>query len=320
MKPCFSFYPCLCASIRGPKRFFEMSLLDTFKSVLQDPPPAMAFEISEAGIAAARIGARAELEFFPLKPGTLAVSPLKENVVDPDEFTMAVRAVANTQAARKRKDVALILPDYCARMAVIDFDSFPSDPKEQASLVRFRMKRSVPFDIDSAALSYFPQPGGGKKVDAVVVVAPLEIVARYEAPFRAAGMNPGLVTTSSLAALELAPEAGMSVFAKLTGHVLSVIVREKSAIRLARCLELPSTSLDDIASVLLPTFVYIEDNLGGRANRLILCGIGAQTDEAQRRFQEELGVEVESLRSPLGAPGENNAGLLGYLRSIAKNN
>ena len=46
----------------------------------------MAFEISEAGIAAARIGARAELEFQPLKPGTLAVSPLKENVVDPDEF------------------------------------------------------------------------------------------------------------------------------------------------------------------------------------------------------------------------------------------
>ena len=31
----------------------------------------MAFEISEAGIAAARIGARAELDFHPLKPGTL---------------------------------------------------------------------------------------------------------------------------------------------------------------------------------------------------------------------------------------------------------
>ena len=75
-----------------------------------------------------------------------------------------------------------------------------------------------------------------------------------------------------------------------------------------------------MAAVLLPTFVYIEDNLGGRAERLILCGFGAQTEEAQRRFHEELGVEVEPLRSPLGTPGENNAGLLGYLRSIAKNN
>jgi hypothetical protein len=26
------------------------------------------------------------------------------------------------------------------------------------------------------------------------------------------------------------------------------------------------------------------------------------------------------VRSPLATPGENNAGLLGYLRSIAKNN
>jgi len=297
-----------------------MSLADKLKAVLQEPPPAMAFEVSEAGIAAARIGTRAELDFYPLKPGTLSVSPLKENVVDPDEFTMAVRAVANTQASRKRKDVALILPDYCTRMAVVDFDSFPSDPKEQVSLVRFRVKRSVPFDVDSAALSYWAQPAQGKKVDVVVVIAPLEIVSRYEAPFRTAGLMPGLVTTSSMAALDLAPEGGLSVMAKLTGRVLSVIVRDKSAVKLVRCLELPSTELDDVAGVLLPTFVYIEDNLGGRAERLILCGFGAQADEAQRRFPQELGVAVEPLRSPLGTPGENNAGLLGYLRSIAKNN
>jgi type IV pilus assembly protein PilM len=294
-------------------------MLEKLKALLQDPPPSMAFEISEAGIASARIGARAELEFFPLKPGTLSVSPLRENVVDPDEFTMAVRAVANTQTARKRREVALILPDYCTRIAVLDFDSFPSDPKEQSSLVRFRMKRSVPFDVDSAALGYFAQ-SVGKKVDVVVSVAPIEIVARYEAPFRSAGMSPGLVTTSSLAALELAPEGGLSVFAKLTGKTLSVLVRQGAVLKLVRCLEIASAGLDDIAGVLLPTFVYIEDNLGGRAERLILCGFGAQTETAQRRFQDELGVDVAPLRSPLGAPGENNAGLLGYLRSLAKNN
>jgi type IV pilus assembly protein PilM len=294
-------------------------MLDTLKSLLQDPPPAMAFEISEAGIASARIGSRTELDFHPLKPGTLCISPLKENVVDPDEFVMAVRAIATTQN-RKRKDAALILPDYCTRIAVIDFDNFPSDPKEQAPLVRFRVKRSVPFDVESAALSYFVQPAVNKRVDVVVVMAPLEIVSRYESPFRAAGLTPGLVTTSGIAALDLAPEGGLSVLAKLTGKTLTVLVREKAALKLARCLELPSQDLEDVAAVLIPTFVYIEDNLGGRAERLILCGFGTQTDEAQRRFAEELGVPVEPLRSPLGPPGENNAGLLGYLRSIAKNN
>jgi type IV pilus assembly protein PilM len=295
-------------------------ILDKLKGLLQEPPPAMAFEISEAGIAAARIGARAELEFRPFKPGTLAISPLKENVVDPDEFTIAVRDLAGTQAARKRKDVALILPDYATRMAVLDFDTFPTDPKEQPPLIRFRVKRSVPFDVESAVVSYAVQAGPNKKVDVLVVLAPLEIVARYEAPFRMAGMNPGLVTTSSLAALELASDNGLSVMAKITGHALTVMVRQKGAVKLVRCLELQGAELEDIAAVLLPTFVYVEDNLGARAEKLILCGFGAHTDEAQRRFSEELGVEVDLLRSPLGAPGESNAGLLGYLRSIAKNN
>src|ERR1039458_5816130 len=183
-------------------------MFDQLKSLFEDPPPAMAFEISEAGIAAARIGAHTELDFLPLRAGTLAVSPLKENVLDADEFLMAVRSLASTQAERRRKDAALILPDFSARISVLDFDHFPKDPKEQASLIRFRLKRSVPFDVETAALSYWAQAGAKGKVDVVVVMAPLEIVSRYEAPFRSAGMNPGLVTTSSLAALELAPEAG----------------------------------------------------------------------------------------------------------------
>ena len=280
----------------------------------------MAFEVSEAGIAVARIGSKAELEFRPLKPGVLAVSPLKENVVDPDEFAMTVRRLAAGQGTRKRKDAALILPDFSARIAVIDFDEFPTDAKEQLALVKFRLKRSVPFDVESAAVGYFPQPGVNKRCDVLVVMAPLEIVARYEAPFRSAGMNPGFVTTSSMAALELAPEAGLSVMAKITGQVLTVVVRDKSAIKLVRCVEVASQELEDIAAVLLPTFVYVEDNLSGRVENLILCGFGAQSDEAQRRFEEELSVPVDLLRSPLGIPGENNAGLLGYLRSIAKNN
>jgi type IV pilus assembly protein PilM len=295
-------------------------MLDKLKFILQDPPPAMAFEITEAGIAAARIGARAELDFHPLKSGTLSISPLKENVNDPDDFSSAVRALAGSQAGRKRKDAALILPDFCARISVLDFDNFPSDPKEQLSLVRFRMKRSVPFDVESAAVSFVAQPAAAKKMDVVAVLAPLEIVARYEAPFRMAGLNPGLITTSSIAALELAPEAGLTVMAKLTGHVLTVLVRQKSTLKLVRCLEMPSSDLEDVASVLIPTFVYIEDNLGGRAERLLLCGFGSETSAAQERFAEELGVEVEPLRSALGTPGENNAGLLGYLRSISRNN
>jgi type IV pilus assembly protein PilM len=279
----------------------------------------MAFEISEEGIAAARIGAKVEMEFQPLRPGVLSISPVRENVLEEAAFLAAVKQVAATQAAWKRKGAALILPDYSARIMVLDFDQFPADAKEQLALIRFRLKRSVPFDVDTAAISYAAQ-AGARNTDVVVVMTPREIVARYEAPFRAAGMNPGMVTMSSLAAIELAPETGLNVFAKLAGRVLTVLVRNKSVLKMARCVELPSADLEDVAAVLAPTLVFVEDNLGGRAEKLTLCGFGAATDEAGRRFSEELGVEAEPLRSPLGTPGEANAGLLGYLRSVAKNN
>lgn len=294
--------------------------LDRFKSLIKDPPPAMVFEISQGGIAGARVAARTEVEFQPLKEGALAVSPFQENVLDASAFLEAVKALAAGPGVRKGKDVALILPDYCARLAVLDFDSFPADAKEQAALVRFRLKRSVPFDVETAALSYFAQPIADKHVDVVVATTPLEILSPYEAPFRAVGMNPGLVTVSSLAALDLAPDSGLNVMAKLSRNVLSLLVREKTRLKLVRCLELASPELDDVSAVLLPTFVYVEDNLGGRAERLILCGFGERTEEAQHRFQEELGVEVEPVRSPLGAPAESNAGLMGYLRSFVRNN
>ncbi len=297
-----------------------MRLLDSISSLLQDPPPSLAFELSEAGLAVARMGARTELDFRPLKPGVLAVSPLKDNVVMPDELSIAVREMAPQGPNRKRRDATLILPDYSTRVAILDFDSFPSDAKEQASLVRFRIRKSVPFDIESAAVGYFAQPAEGKKFDVVVVVAPLEVIARYEAPFRTAGLNPGLVTTSSLAALNLVQDGGITVVAKITGKVLTVLVLQNGRLKLVRCLEVAAANIGEIATDLYPTFVYIEDNMGSKAGRLLLCGFGERMETARRQFQNELGVEVEPVRSPLGMPGENNAGLLGYLKSVARNN
>jgi type IV pilus assembly protein PilM len=297
-----------------------MRIPASIAAILREPPPSMIFEISEAGISLARLAAHTELDFRPLKPGVLAITPLKDNVVLPDELSIAVREIAPQNGNRKRRDVALILPDYSTRIAVLDFDNFPTDTKEQLSLIRFRIKKSVPFDVESAALSYFVQPAEGKKFDVVVVVAPLEVISRYEAPFRAAGMNPGLVTTSSLAALSLIEDGGISVVAKIGGRVLTVMVLRNERLKLVRCLEVHANDVAEIAADLYPTFVYIEDSIGAKADRLLLCGFGERMEEARQQFQTELRVEVQPVRSPLATPGENNAGLLGYLRSVARDN
>ncbi len=287
--------------------------------LLSDPPPAFAFEISGAGLAAARIGRQPEVSFGALPKDALAVTPLRDNVLRPDALLAQVRELAPGESGRKRRRAALILPDYAVRVSVLDFDEFPSDPKEQASLVRFRLKRTIPFDVDAAALSFHAQPsrhGNGKAADVVAAVAPLEVVAHYEAPFRLAGFHLGHVTTSALAALELVPATGLHLLVKRTGHVLSLAVAERGLLRLVRAMELADFDAAEIAAHLFPTLAYVEDRFSALPDTLLCCGFGAATGDALAWFQSEFGVRSEALASRWGQPGEFNAGLLGYLEGV----
>jgi type IV pilus assembly protein PilM len=139
---------------------FQMTSL---ASLLKDPPPAYAFELSEAGIAFARVAEPRQVNFAPLEAGALLVSPAHDNIHQPQVVQERIHALAPPNGHRKRR-VALIVPDYCARVAVLDFDEFPADQQDQIALLRFRMKKSVPFDVDSAIVSYAVQTrtGGGK--------------------------------------------------------------------------------------------------------------------------------------------------------------
>ncbi len=294
------------------------SALPTLTALLRDPPPEFVFEISEDALSLARTRNAATVVTQELPPGVVSASPLRDNVLLPELFASEIARLVPPAAGRKRRTAALILPDYSARLSVLDFDSFPEKAEDQEALIRFRVRRSVPFDIDSAALSYWRQNSpGGKSHEVVVAVTPAEIVARYEAPFRALGIQPGFITASQVAACELIPLDGISVLAKINGRVLTVLVSHLGVLKLVRSLELTERSIAEIAADLYPTFVYIEDNLQAAATRLLLCGFGDLEPAATQQFQAEMAVPVEPLRSRLGAVNGNNAGLLGYLQSLS---
>lgn len=293
------------------------SAMSLLANLLKDPPPAYAFELSESGIAFARVAEPARVNFTPFEAGVLLVSPAHDNIQQPQVFEQRIHTIAPPNGHRRRR-AALILPDYCARVAVLDFDDFPSAPEEQMALLRFRIKKSVPFDVDSAVISYAMQPRGtAAKVEVLAAVMAAEVVARYEAPFRSAGFHPGMVTTSSLAALNLCRPDGISMLVKLNGRVLSVLVLEGKTIKLARCVETDAASREEIESVLHPTVAYVEDELKSSPQRIWLCGFGTEGNDLAAQWKAEWRVEVEALQSRFGTPGRNDAGLLGYLESVA---
>jgi len=291
-----------------------MSLWSRISRLVKDPPPDHVFEFSEAGIAFAhpengRSGA--ETGFGPFEPGTLLPSPVEDNLRRPEAIASLLARIAPPNGNKKRRPAAVILPDYAARVSVLDFVSFPSAPVEQLPLIRFRLKKTIPYDIDSAAVSYFVQPAKtGRKIEVVAVTVALEIIARYEALLRGANFHPGEVTTSALAALNLYGGSDRSedvaIVAKLAGRALSLMVVAGDCLKLFRCVELEAADDEEVLSVLHPTFAYVEDELGNPARRLVLCGFPQGALAGLNR-------ETEVLRSRLGSPGAFNAGLLGYL-------
>jgi len=291
--------------------------MSAFANLLQDPPPTHAFELSEEGLAFAPVSEPKLAEFARFEPGVLLVSPLHDNIQQPQVLLDHIKSLAPANGSRKRR-AAVILPDYCARVAVLDFDTFPTDPDEQQALVRFRLKKSVPFEVETAMVSYVLQPrSNGSKIEVLAAVISSDIVVQYEAPFRAAGFHPGLVTTSTLAALNLLAPDGITLLVKLSGRVLSVLVLQESSVNLARCVEMEGGRLDDIESVLHPTIAYIEDELKGRPKQIWLAGFGPEMEQLAPRWEKEWGVAVQAVRSRFGQPAKGNVGLLGYLESVA---
>lgn len=295
-------------------------MFEKIANLLNEPPPGTIFELSEGGIAYARIDeGEPQFGFQPVAPETMVISPLSDNVKQPELFGSLVDSLIPAQGGRRGRPAVLILPDFAGRLSVIDFDTLPGSQEERQALIRFRMKKSVPFDIDSAAISFHVQPShnGSKKLDVIVSVMSLEIIARYESPFRAAGYHPGIVTTSGIAALGLLKEtSAISVVAKLSGKALTVMVLNGQALKLARCVEIPELTSEELMDVLQPTLAFIEDELAERPARLVLCGFGPFGDQWGPVWSQELRIPVEPMRSRFGTPGPANAGLLGYLEGI----
>lgn len=295
-----------------------MPLLNKLRHLLDEPPPEYVFEYSEEGIAWAHHGRTETTGFEPLGEGVISVNPVRDNILLPDKLQETVLKLVPPSQNKRRRPAAIILPDYCARVVVLDFDTFPSDPQEQLSLVRFRVKKSVPFDLEAASVSFHEQPhaAGGKKRDVVVAVVSLEILARYEAPLRVAGLHPGMVTISALTMLHLQQSQALEVIAKLSGKALSIAVTEGNHLRMFRCLELDAVTPEEVAAVLFPTYAFVEDEWKRKPERLLLCGFGPMGESIAQGLAEELTTTVDPLRGPLGMPSPYNAGLMGYLHGL----
>jgi len=172
--------------------------------------PRLACEIRSEGVVAARAEDASDLLASVSRvPLNKAALPLVRVGEAPGSHTFGSDRLAVIAAVRKAidgvsqrgRDLALIVPDGAVRVLLLDFDALPSKAAEALPVVRFRLKKLVPFDVDNAAVSYQILSSTRDSIQVLAVAMPGDLLAEYESVVRDAGFEPGAVLPSTLAAL-----------------------------------------------------------------------------------------------------------------------
>ena len=237
--------------------------------------------------------------------GTLASEGKSENYEFARPFVRDVLAEVGFKGA----EIGVIVPDATTRIALVTSENPSKDPDDQRTFIRWKLKKSVPFDVDAAQVAYrvIGPHRSGTGVDMLVALAPRSVVQGFESLFEPLDIHAGLVLPSTLAALSLVTvPQGDALFVKTAPDCTTTTVFQNGRIQFYR--RVTDASLVD---AVYPTVLYYQDKLGGSSlNRMYVCGYDADLRMSLQDVQEKLGLspltigpaDVEDIFKPtLGA-------------------
>jgi len=280
------------------------------------PHPAVAIEFTPEQVSAARFTRAGSLDGFAveaLPPGALVASPIETNIVNPIAVKAAVASVTKTLKL-KDEAAALIVPDPVIRVFVQHFDDFPRSADEAVPMLRWKLKKSVPFEVDETLLSYMLQPSRGDGIDVVTAIARLRIIKEYEALLEPQGLRAGVVLSSTLTAISLLEDSRPTLLARLSGTSLTTAIVREGVLAGYRCTELPTTAAEITPHLLLeevyPLAAYYQDTWQEGIQAVRVAGLRRRLPEFVKPLQDEFKCDVGSLLSSAVSEG--------HLRSDAR--
>ncbi len=274
---------------------------------LQIDRPQLACEVHSDRVVAARGNAANTVEIYAtrkLPPGVVVPSLSHANISD----TAAVRQAVSdslTSIGGGNKDVIAILPDGAARVLLLDFDTLPDKREDADAIIRFRLRKSIPFDVDSSAISFATHRGGGN-VRVVAALVPRTILNEYENVFRDAGYSPGVVLPSSLAMLGLIEGQQPTMLVKVDAVTTTIAIADRGELVLVRTLDhpgRPQVSAREIADAVHPSVIFFEDTYAAKVEQILLSAPSA-TNELAEALQTETGIRTSDVAGYINS-GDN---------------
>lgn len=232
-----------------------------------------------------------------LAPGSVVPDLVEENLRQPSAVRQGIRS-ALEGVAKRSHDVIAIVPDAAVRVMLVEFDTLPADREEALGVVRFRLKKSLPFDVEKAKVSYHAQRIGNE-MKVVAAVALGSVIEDYEAAFRDAGFNPGFVLPSTMAALGAADGKRPTLVVKVDAHTTSIAILNESQLQLFRTLENArgvTISGEQLAEEVYPSVVFFQDTYHLNLEHIYVSGL-PESMGAAPALKAQTGAEVQELVS-----------------------
>jgi type IV pilus assembly protein PilM len=247
---------------------------------------------------------------------------MESNLRDGAKIRQAIEAALGALGGRS-KDVIAILPDTSVRVVLLDFETLPDNREEAEAVVRFRLKKSLPFDPADARISYHAQTTS-KGVRAVAAVVLNPILQEYEEAFRDAGYSPGMVMPSMLAALGAADAERPTLVVKVDARTISIAILDQEQLLLFRTLENVrgvTITGEQLAEDVYPSVVFFQDTYNLNIERVYVAGL-PEAGVAASALKAQSGAHLEDLVAPSQisntsgpAPRWRMAGVVGALIS-----
>ena len=282
-----------------------MSLLASW---LASPPPDAAVEIAPERVSAASITARggslvvAAHAVEPLPPGAVVGSLTSLNILDRPTVVAAVRAVLG-QLGRRVERIALVVPDVAAKVSLIHFDKVPGRRDDLDQLVRWQVRRSAPFAVEDACITYTPGARGpDASAEFVVVLARRDVVRDYERACSEAGSYAGLVDLATFSVVNLflatdRPPVGDWLAVHMRPEYTSIAIMRDGDLIFFR--NRPEGDEGTLADQVHQTAMYYQDRLSGQGfTRAVFSGGGRASgaaDRARRSLEQRLETPVEEI-------------------------
>jgi Tfp pilus assembly PilM family ATPase len=284
--------------------------MSSLTSLRESSTPSVAVEIAVGHVSAASLEWRARQPVIaahatePIPDTALAPSLTAANIHDRPTVAAALDRVLERTGRPRR--IGLIVPDVIAKVSLVKFEKVPPRAQDLDQLVRWQVRKTAPFPIEEAQVTYVATLAGTDGQEFLVSLARRTVIEEYEQLCADAGAHAGIVdlatfnVANAVLAAGAAPDADW-LLVNVAAHDASIAI-----LRGANPIFFRNRAADTegtLADLVHQTSMYYEDRLRGAGfARVVLAGVAgagarqvADLDEARRRLEERLATTVETV-------------------------